>query len=315
MKRYSLIILAFALLLGFTQCKPEPENNPDDSRMIPVRFELPIDNGAKTDWGGFFQLTNDGTSYTSNIKWSNEDIAYLALPKTVITSGWSSTVVESEFIKLVSKFGSDMSMIYFEGEISMEQAQVFSNDNVLTVYHLGNREAIKYDNNKIKEITMDFSSQDGIKENLKDFHFASTKVKLARHDTDNDGTPDLITMDNFETNFKHEMAICYLDLQDVTKLTGTAVGNNSVRIYFDDVSSTYVSEWFIKEGTDGSITLTETPSKESFIVIPPSDDAGMTLECDKGTYSFSNRIIANTIYYGKGVGNNKIEPLPWTPNP
>ena len=123
-------------------------------------------------------------------------------------------------------------------------------------------------------------------------------------------------MDNYGTNkFKHEMAICYLDLQDVTKLTGTAVVDNSVRIYFDDVLSTYVSEWFTKEGTDGSITLTGTPSKESFIVIPPSDDAPVTLECSKGTFKFTSKIKSNTIYYGRGEENNKIEPLPWTPNP
>ncbi len=311
MKRYSLIILAFALLLGFTQCKPEPENNPDDSKMVTVRFELPINNGAKTDWNGFFQLNDDSTSFTSNIKWKEGDVVYLAVPNYKAPR-WVSA---ANMIPLECTYTDDMSKVEFSAQVDEVSAWGIYDLDV-KLYYFGSGEIMTFEKNtdgRIINTILDFSKQKGTRNGLADLHFSSVLVH-GNFTEDVDGNIlnlELVNSDDY--SFSHEMAICYVNLQNETKLTGTAVSKNMVRVYCPEKSSTFVVEWF--EGTEGGITLTETPSKESFIVIPPSDDAGMTLECDKGTYSFSNRIIANTIYYGKGVGNNKIEPLPWTPNP
>lgn len=335
MKRYSLIILAFALLLGFTQCKPEPENNPDDSRME-LRFEVPLNNGAKTDWSDFFMIDDNGTGFIKNdIKWVDGETLYLALPNHVLTTtNWGTSTYEKNFdatiITLEGSIDEEGGTITFSGGIYSDESSILSivgPDYTYTVYYLGSGSNVE----RISEVNgiscegyeMYFDSQTGNKLDLNNVHFASIDVRLVAKMKD--GKPYIeIEPVGSNYNFTTQTAICYLDLVGEKGLTGTAVKENAVRFYClndDDAEhiannedyKSYTTEFFTKDNT--GITLTGTPSKESFIVIPPSDDAGMTLECDKGTYSFSNRIIANTVYYGKGVENNKIEPLPWTPNP
>lgn len=312
MKRYSLIILAFALLLGFTQCKPEPEDNPDDSKMVTIRFELPINNGAKTDWNGFFQLDDDSTSFTSNIKWVERDIVYLAVPNYKITGIISQWVSAANMIPLECTYTNDMSKVEFSAQVDEGSAMAISEEKV-RLYYFGSGEIVTFEEStdgRIINTILDFSKQKGTRDGLADLHFSSVLVKCVP-DNDNGNVSFNLELVN-SSDFSHEMAICYVNLQDETSLTGTAVSENKVRIHCPDGTGDYVVEWF--EGTEGGITLTE-PSEESFIVIPPSGKAKKTLECDKGTYIFSDVIEANTIYYGKGVENNKIEPLPWTLNP
>lgn len=346
MKRYSLIILAFALLLGFTQCKPEPEDNPDDSRMIPVRFELPIDNGAKTNFDDFFIINKDSTSVEiGTIKWDNNEVVYLPVPyklKKEWNDDWGVAVaveIEStpEMLELTGT--NNGGSIVFKDELELSVVKLLLNKTI-HLYYLGNGTNVKeiHDNvNYGYGIEFSFRNQTGEKGDLNKLHYATIEVLVRGKDSSGNSTstPTQVNSVEFElinnnNVFSNEFSICYLDLEAVGELNtssfmsnngSNAIPYNAVRIscpYTTDPGEaegkSFGTKWF-NDVDRGIIVNPEPEKKGSFIVLPYSSTTlSGDLKCNKGTYTFG-LIEKNTVYYGKGVENNKIEPLPWTPNP
>ena len=82
MKKITYLMLAFVLAL-FTQCSPNNGNNDEESKMLPVKFTVPID-GGKSDFTDF--LTNPFTQ-NAIINWNSTGVetVYLAFQDGVFT--------------------------------------------------------------------------------------------------------------------------------------------------------------------------------------------------------------------------------------
>lgn len=351
MRKLSLIIVAFTLVL-FTQCKKEKitENtNPVglDGRMVPITLELPVDNGAKTDFGSF--LTNPSDPQ-GTIKWrtDEEETVYLAVPDIKVTNPLTGqpTVYEcAQMIPLVGTLTQAMvdqgqKYITFAGEVN---SAVLNSGVSYTLYYFGNTGGdttqVKntfLDQKVVSSVSMSLHGQDGSRDNLGNYHFASLDGVHVHVTTGNDGLPSSYAIHANNRFFTSQVAIAYLDLTniEITDLNldlyedpndelgyflygkdSYVVNPNEIAVVFNRGNNTYEVSYIALEDSEGDqfIKLNEgvkTKIDGSFIVLAP--DVTSIKAVGEGTYTFKDGgTEANHVYYSKNIATNTISTLEW----
>lgn len=322
MKRFSFALLTFALLLGFTQCGKdpidEPEQNDNQSEIVTITFELPVENKYRTDFSEFLV---DGETQSATINWNKTgyETVYLAIPNKY-NQIWDDE--EEEYVITLAKECAQLiplravcdggSKLVFEGGVD---AKDLMDGTVYTLYYMGNEGsshlAKTYDATgaKLTKVVMDLNNQNGTRTSLGDLHFATLAVKAQGvKDSNNKTIGYNLNALNNNVNFTAGIAISLFDLEGVSALQGNAVVNNAISIeYNEDVRSYEID--YISLG-NGGISLNGT-SSESFVAMVPNTQANATVECSKGRYIFENGVLSNNVYYNYNTKTHKVEPLKW----
>lgn len=310
MKRFSLILMAFVVVL-FTQCKKEnpAQENSDTAKIVPIKLEMPI-GGSKTDFSGFL---TDPHNQSAVINWGNAqgtETIYLAVPNIEIynpvdgTSYYEKKV--AQMVPLTATVNETSSKVTFTGSVD---ARILENGKSYQLYYFGNKggQDIMNDNVLVGK-TMSFDGQDGTRENLGNYHFAVLDVTVyADYGNNADHLADSYTIKSSYPNFTSMMAIALLDLEGETTLEGTAA-IESLTVKFNESANVYETTYSATTG----ITLNNTSAK-SFIALCPSD-VNSKLECSKGTYTFAEGVDVNFAYYVFNTVTDEIEPLKWIPS-
>lgn len=361
MRKLSLIIIAFTLVL-FTQCKKEKitENtNPvgEDGGMVPITLELPVDNGAKTNFEDF--LTNP-LDPQGTIKWRTDGIAetvYLAVPNKIIYNDETGEVLVNQpyaqMIPLTGTLQDGGTSIIFTGNVDK---RILTDGYSYTLYYFGNNGGKKdevfsqyFNRNIITSVSMSLDGQNGSRDNLGDYHFATLDIHVhAEFEPVQlpNGQGQVAKSYAIHTNYPYfttQVAIAYLNFTDLVQTLPTGeessrgfylYGNdsgvqmaNSVKVEFNNGNNTYEIDYFTGAETQDELKLMyiklsdnvktkldvngeEDP--KSFIVLAPGVT---TIKADgEGTYTFagSTGTQVNHVYFTKNVSTNEILPLKWT---
>ena len=310
MKRFSLILMAFVVVL-FTQCKKEnpAQENSDTAKIVPIKLEMPI-GGSKTDFSGFL---TDPHNQSAVINWGNAqgtETIYLAVPNIEIYNPVNGTLFYenkvAQMVPLTATVNETSSKVTFTGSVD---ARILENGKSYQLYYFGNKggQDIMNDNVLVGK-TMSFDGQDGTRENLGNYHFAVLDVTVyADYGNNADHLAESYTIKSSYPNFTSMMAIALLDLEGETTLEGTAA-IESLTVKFNESANVYETTYSATTG----ITLNNTSAK-SFIALCPSD-VNSKLECSKGTYTFAEGVDANFAYYVFNTLTDEIEPLKWIPS-
>ena len=310
MKRFSLILMAFVVVL-FTQCKKEDpaQENSDTAKIVPIKLEMPI-GGSKTDFSGFL---TDPHNQSAVINWGNAqgtETIYLAVPNIEIYNPINGTLLYenkvARMVPLTATVNETSSKVTFTGSVD---ARILENGKSYQLYYFGNKggQDIMNDNVLVGK-TMSFDGQDGTRENLGNYHFAVLDVTVyAVYGNNADHLAESYTIKSSYSNFTSMMAIALLDLEGETTLEGTAA-IESLTVQFNESANVYETTYSATTG----ITLNNTSAK-SFIALCPSD-VNSKLECSKGTYTFAEGVDANFAYYVFNTVTDEIEPLKWIPS-
>ena len=310
MKRFSLILMAFVVVL-FTQCKKEDPalENSDTAKIVPIKLEMPT-GGSKTDFSGFL---TDPHNQNAVINWGNAqgtETIYLAVPNIEIYNPVDGTFFYenkvAQMVPLTATVNETSSKVTFVGSVD---ARILENGKSYQLYYFGNKggQDIMNDNVLVGK-TMSFDGQDGTRENLGNYHFAVLDVTVyADYGNNADHLAESYTIKSSYPNFTSMMAIALLDLEGETTLEGTAA-IESLTVQFNESANVYETTYSATTG----ITLNNTSAK-SFIALCPSD-VNSKLECSKGTYTFAEGVDANFAYYVFNTVTDEIEPLKWIPS-
>ena len=310
MKRFSLILMAFVVVL-FTQCKKEnpAQENSDTAKIVPIKLEMPI-GGSKTDFSGFL---TDPHNQSAVINWGNAqgtETIYLAVPNIEIYDPVNGTLLYknkvARMVPLTATVNETSSKVTFTGSVD---ARILENRKSYQLYYFGNKggQDIMNDNVLVGK-TMSFDGQDGTRENLGNYHFAVLDVTVyADYGNNADHLAESYTIKSSYPNFTSMMAIALLDLEGETTLEGTAA-IESLTVKFNESANVYETTYSATTG----ITLNNTSAK-SFIALCPSN-VNSKLECSKGTYTFAEGVDANFAYYVFNTVTDEIEPLKWIPS-
>lgn len=310
MKRFSLILMAFVVVL-FTQCKKEDpaQENSDTAKIVPITLEMPT-GGSKTDFSGFL---TDPHNQNAVINWGNTqgtETIYLAVPNIEIYNPVNGTLLYenkvAQMVPLTATVNETSSKVTFTGSVD---SRILENGKSYQLYYFGNKggQDIMNDNVLVGK-TMSFDGQDGTRENLGNYHFAVLDVTVyADYGNNADHLAESYTIKSSYPNFTSMMAIALLDLEGETTLEGTAA-IESLTVQFNESANVYETTYSATTG----ITLNNTSAK-SFIALCPSD-VNSKLECSKGTYTFAEGVDANFAYYVFNTVTDEIEPLKWIPS-
>ena len=291
MKKTFTILFAL-MVLCFTQCKPQQEENNGDNngegKKVRISCSIPINKGNRSD---FIDLFEEGV-----INWSDgRECVYLAIPgdepKIVELEGYCDGYKPTvEFIAYVDEHlltaGQSYDIWYFGHSQQLDEPYVSL-----------------VDGNKIEG---SIAKQTGRLKDLGYSHIASTTVTAV--------------MENGEVKLplvgklKNRMAIALMDLYTVTELKGTAVNTDYVLEYN---SETGRYEFNIIEDTNATIEIDEALSGVSYLALIPNENNKVVLEgvqygfgCE---YTFYNGIKENKIYYRLDESENMTN-LTWQTN-
>lgn len=266
MKKLTLIVSALALLIGFSQCKKE-EITPN-SNNEGVFITLTAGYGqqdAKTDFN-----PTDGPS--SSFCWSDTtEYIYVGGSKSEGCIG-----------KLTGTGDGESSQITFSGTITPADGET-----ELHFFYLGN-------GSHEGATTLDFSNQDGTKDNVTDYHIAIGSQTYSSGQTD------------FSATLNMAMAIAFFDLSGFNNDSKAA---ETVYLSGDDLYSTAsinYSAGTITGNAKGSIKVGTANSGMYVALLPtttPEVDASTTLQFNSnsktGSFTFPKGIKQGK-YYSNG---------------
>ena len=284
MKKISVIIIAL-MALAFTQCKPN-EDDGGEVRNVNVRCVMPIGSGERSE---FANMLEDGS-----IKWSTgTERLYLAIPNQL----------KPQLVELTAFSTVQADILAFEGQIAKN---LLTEGMEYEIWYLGNSKelSIPYitetrSNNIITSISGSIAKQSGDIDDLGYCHIAKTTV-TAKYD----GEDVVLTLSG---TLKNMMAIAYLDLSDVTSLSGTAIKGTEYKLQYNDDMENF--EFVVVNNTAANIKVTEG-SSNSFVILLPNEKSDVVLECNKGSYTFEKGLENNKLY-SRFVSNKEVYPLEW----
>lgn len=261
MRKLSLIIIAFTLVL-FTQCKKEKiaENTGDGGRMVPITLELPVDNGAKTDFGSFL---TDADNPQGTIKWSDGDIIYLAVPNLKLKDPETGYVYATkEFAQMIKLTGELQAngLIKFNGNVDR---RVLTENTAYNLYYFGNSDGIE--EGRVQEtkgiigggqtgeevtltgeevtlgVKLFLNGQDGSRANLGDYHFATLEGVHVHIEYEKDPNTGYQVAKSYaiHTNYPYfttQVAIAYLDFTGLTETEPAGEGSGGFYLYGNNAS-------------------------------------------------------------------------------
>ena len=288
MKKIFAILMAL-VVLGFTQCKPEPvESDGGKTRTVTVTCEIPINNGNRSDFSGL----HNGT-----INWSNgTERVYLAIP------GANHQIIELTCTDIVNTPSS----LVFSGTVS---SALIENGTQYEVWYLGNSSSYvtkTKDGEKIAQINGSIAKQSGRLNDLGYCHIAKAEVTAL---TDGNGNVTL-----YSAQLENQMAIAVMDLNNVTSLYGDAIIGTEYSLAYN--GSGYALN--IVENPTASIEVTPAEGL-SYVVLLPNEKVNTEIRTridDNAAksykiyeYIFEPQIETSCFYHVREGGD--IKPLPW----
>lgn len=289
MKKLATIILT--LMVFFTSCKPEEENNgpinDNNTNKIKVSCTIPINDGKRSDFTNLFE---DGI-----IKWSDgRECVYLAIP------GDEPKIVELEG--------------YCDGHKPEIEFIAYIDENTLTagesydIWYFGHSQQLEnpyvslVNGNKIEG---SIAKQTGRLEDLGYSHIASTSVTAVLEN----GEVKLPLVGTL----KNRMAIALLDISATSELYGSAV-NTEYTLEYNVENGKF--EFNVIEDENTGIEV-ESTKGISYIALLPNENTKVELKCEKHCveyeYTFYNGIKDNKIYYR--LDEDSMTHLKWNREP
>ena len=308
MKKVLLVIALSFLLLS---CKKEKMNcGTDEERLVPIRFELPLNSKTRSYFG---DLLPNG-----NIKWGNNNNVeriYISIPYrySYYVQG-VGTIILGELRELKAEVDEPTDKLIFTGDA---QANNLQNARQYHLYYFGNNgqggDSTNVTNyysdykNMLIGKKISFARQTGDINELGNYHLAKIKVK-ATPIKDADGVVqsfDLVAGDLQNIN-----SIAKLDLTEETVLGGTATEMQSFTLMWNTTTREF--EEVIDNEPNATFDIRDNAGRNSYISLLPNDGDNVFLECSKGHYKFVDGIKSNQLYIGKNADNiENALPLRW----
>lgn len=307
MKRLSVLVTFLLFLLS---CNKEKMNeDADDNRMVPVRFEMSLNSNTRSYFG---DLLPNG-----NIKWGNSkgvEYIYVSVPYSIAyhVSGVGTTVLGC-LHEMKAEIDEQTDKLVFTGEIPANNLQ---NSRQYHLYYFGNNGQggddgnvtnyyADYQNTLIgKKIS--YARQTGDINELGNYHIAKIKVK-ATPVKDEEGVVQSFNL--VAENLQTISSIAKLDLTGEKRLGGTAAELQSFTLLWNTTTRAFDE---IMESVPGAtIDVRDNAGRNSYITLLPNND-NVFLECTKGRYKFVDGIKSNRLYIGSNADNiEKARPLQW----
>ena len=307
MKKLSVFI---SFLLFFSSCNKENMNEDvNEDRMVPVRFELSMNSKTRSD---FNDLLPNG-----NIQWGNsKNMEYIYLSIQYKCSYYVQgvgTITLGELLEMKAEIDEPTDKLVFTGEVPSNNLQ---NARQYHLYYFGNNghggdgTNIVNHHSSYKNIligkTISFARQTGNIDDLGNYHLAKIKVKAVPI-KDEDGV-----VQSFELvadDLQNINSIAKLDLTGETELIGTAAELLSFTLLWN--TSTKSFDEIIEKVREAKIDVRDNAGRNSYISLLPSDD-NVYLECSKGRYEFVDGIGRNQLYIGSSADDiENARPLHW----
>lgn len=309
------MLIALLLVFAFTQCKKENDdylyevNDDEETKEVPVTFAMPI-NQSRSDFSNILPF--------GDILWGNDnnlEYIYIGIDSKYLyyDQATSTTKRVGELFELVADVTESKDSLFFRGMIPQNLLYTGqdcclyyfgNNGNGLEGSNVTNIYDTKYPDCLIGK-TISFAKQTGDARDVGDFHLASVKVYPMRYLISGGIAVkiDLLVKGPFE----NKMSLALLDLEGETTLGGSAAALNSYTIKW--VEDKFVE--FYEYANDPIIDVTNNVGEKSLIALLPQYEP-VTLECNKGKYTFRKGLPSNMLFIGN-MGHNLGEatPLPW----
>ena len=261
MKRITTILLALMTLL-FTQCKKDNIDNTDtntdtETRKVKVRCEIPLGNGTRSD---FTNLMTDGS-----IKWSTgTERIYLAVHH--------EDASKAQIVELTAETTLPATILAFEGEVD---ETILTDGETYNVWYLGNSMNLETPyvtknetNGIITSVNGSIANQNGNLEDLGHHHIAKAEVTAT---LESDGSYTL----PLHGTLQNQIAIAYMDLTDVTKLSGDAIIGTDYSLEYSNGEYNFVIS---EENNEINITPNQSSSvSSSFVVLLPNSNTNIDI--------------------------------------
>lgn len=307
MKKLSVFI---SFLLFFSSCNKENMNEDvNEDRMVPVRFELSMNSKTRSD---FNDLLPNG-----NIQWGNSknvEYIYVSIPyKCSYYVQGVGTITLGELLEMKAEIDEPTDKLVFTGEVPSNNLQ---NARQYHLYYFGNNgqggEGTNITNyhSSYKNIligkTISFARQTGNIDDLGNYHLAKIKVKAVPI---KDGDGVVQSFELVADELQNINSIAKLDLTGETELIGTAAEFLSFTLLWN--TSTKSFDEIIEKALEAKIDVRDNAGRDSYISLLPNDD-DVYLECSKGRYEFVDGIGSNQLYIGSSADDiENARPLHW----
>ena len=295
MKRITTILLALMTLL-FTQCKKDNIDSNDndydnETRKVKVRCEIPLGNGTRSD---FTNLMTDGS-----IKWSTgTERIYLAVHH--------EDASKAQIVELTAETTLPATILAFEGEVD---ETILTDGETYNVWYLGNSMNLETPyvtknetNGIITSVNGSIANQNGNLEDLGHHHIAKAEVTAT---LESDGSYTL----PLHGTLQNQIAIAYMDLTDVTKLSGDAIIGTDYSLEYSNGEYNFVIS---EENNEINITPNQSSSSsESFVVLLPNSNTNIDITNNNYyKYTFKDGIAASSLYY-RYISDVEMGTLKW----
>lgn len=307
MKKLSVFI---SFLLFFSSCNKENMNEDvNEDRMVPVRFELSMNSKDRSD---FNDLLPNG-----NIQWGNSknvEYIYVSIPyKCSYYVQGVGTITLGELLEMKAEIDEPADKLVFTGEVPSNNLQ---NARQYHLYYFGNNGQggegtnIVNHHSSYKNIligkTISFARQTGNIDDLGNYHLAKIKVKAVPI---KDGDGVVQSFELVADDLQNINSIAKLDLTGETELVGTAAEFQSFTLLWN--TSTKSFDEIIEKARVATIDVRDNPGRNSYISLLPNDD-NVYLGCSKGRYEFVDGIGNNQLYIGSYADDiEDARPLHW----
>ncbi len=294
MKKITTLLLALMVVL-FTQCKKDnidSNDNDNETRKVKVRCEIPLGNGTRSD---FSNLMTDGS-----IKWSTgTERIYLAVHHDT----------KAQIVELTAETTQTATVLAFEGEVDEE---ILADGAKYNVWYFGNSQNLGEDsyvtknetNGVIASINGSIADQSGSLEDLGHHHIAKAEI-TAKLEADGSFTLPL------HGTLQNQIAIAYMDLTNVTKLSGNAIIGTDYSLEYSGGEYKFVIS---NENNEINITPASESMSESFVVLLPNANTNVDIISNnvllQNTYTFKDGIAASSLYY-RYISDVEIGTLKW----
>lgn len=293
MKRITTILLALMTLL-FTQCKKDNIDNTDtntdtETRKVKVRCEIPLGDGTRSD---FTNLMTDGS-----IKWSTgTERIYLAVHHET----------NAQIVELTAETTLPATILAFEGEVD---ETILTDGETYNVWYLGNSMNLETPyvtknetNGIITSVNGSIANQNGNLEDLGHHHIAKAEVTAT---LESDGSYTL----PLHGTLQNQIAIAYMDLTDVTKLSGNAIIGTDYSLEYSNGEYNFVIS---EENNEININPNQSSSSsESFVVLLPNSNTNVDITNNNYyKYTFKDGVAASSLYY-RYISDVEMGTLKW----